>query len=180
MMVPDSASPSRYMIRFSFVLLLLILLLAGKGSDAAAQPPSGSDTIRLGGIVENGDTLAMVFLDEVEKLDRASSAVRPPNRRAVCRAASDSVYIFPFQLRTSESGTFPHSALIFSCTCCPAGDCRAAKRKRFSRSWRITNCTERLHRLQTPSKYKTGRSSASSFIVCVTGQLRCCRAEQQR
>lgn len=56
------------MIRFSFVLLLLALLLAVKGPDATAQPPSGSDTIRLGGIVENGDTLAMVFLDEVEKM----------------------------------------------------------------------------------------------------------------
>lgn len=58
------------MIRFLPVFLLLAFLVPGKGLKVAAQSSSGYDTIRLGGIVENGDTLAMVFLDEVEKLDR--------------------------------------------------------------------------------------------------------------
>jgi hypothetical protein len=50
-------------------LLLLVISLAGSGK-VVAQGKGVNDTIMLGAVVENGDTLAMVFLPEFEKVDK--------------------------------------------------------------------------------------------------------------
>lgn len=50
----------------SFVLLLF--LVAGYRHNVMGQGYAATDTIRLGGVIENGDTVAMIFLDEVEKI----------------------------------------------------------------------------------------------------------------
>ena len=54
--------------KYLFVCLTAILLLLGL--QGAAQQKSATDTILLGGVVEGNDTIAMVFLDDVEILDR--------------------------------------------------------------------------------------------------------------
>ncbi len=48
------------------ILLLCCALTACGGFVRADVKPSGSDTIRLGGVIVGNDTLAMAFLDEVE------------------------------------------------------------------------------------------------------------------
>ncbi len=51
-------------------LWFVMLLLLGPLCKVRAQAHAANDTILLGGIVVNGDTLAMVYLDDVDILDR--------------------------------------------------------------------------------------------------------------
>lgn len=46
------------------------LLSVAIGSHASAQQKTATDTILLGAVVENGDTIGMVYMDDVEVLDR--------------------------------------------------------------------------------------------------------------
>jgi hypothetical protein len=57
------------MYRRGLLCFISILVLLACGSGAFAQR-TGNDTILLGAVVENGDTLAMVFLDDFEVKDR--------------------------------------------------------------------------------------------------------------
>lgn len=61
------------MSRKPIVYLFMLFLCAC--TDAGAQSRSGTDSIRLGGIVVGGDTLAMVYLDDVEFVGRLSRAL---------------------------------------------------------------------------------------------------------
>jgi hypothetical protein len=47
-----------------------VLLFLYFGGSAAAQNRAAADSILLGAVVENGDTLAMVYLDDVDILDK--------------------------------------------------------------------------------------------------------------
>lgn len=52
------------------ILLFLIPMLLLLSFRSAAQQKSSTDTILLGAVIENGDTIANVFLDDFELLDR--------------------------------------------------------------------------------------------------------------
>lgn len=56
---------SRRRILLFFIPMLLLLSFR-----SAAQQKSATDTILLGAVIENGDTIANVFLDDVEIVDR--------------------------------------------------------------------------------------------------------------
>jgi hypothetical protein len=57
---------NRWVLLWCFTVLLFLHF----GRPASAQNRVGSDSIRLGAVVENGDTIAMVFLDDVNILDK--------------------------------------------------------------------------------------------------------------
>lgn len=81
-------------------VLLCWCLLFSFIHPASAQK-SAADTILLGGVVENGDTIAMVFLPEYEKLDRL------PKGLAKKRAAYN-------RLRYNVFKTYPYAVIAAS------------------------------------------------------------------
>lgn len=84
---------------------------------------------------------------------RIAAFHNPSSLPAMRRTADDCVYTRPFSMSTIES-TFG----VCHCSarrCCAASDCKEAKRKYPNRSLRMMNCTERLHKLHTPSKRTT-------------------------
>lgn len=79
--------------------VLLVVLLLCCGIRAQAQIPRGpNDTIRLGGVIVGKDTFAMVFLDELEVMDKL------PRRLARQRAHWD-------KLRYNVAKVYPYAVV---------------------------------------------------------------------
>ncbi len=86
----------RPMIRI-FSLLLWLYLLTGSLKSRAQQPSDGG-RIPLGAIIENGDTVAVVYLEEIEIVDRL------PKKWAKKQAAFD-------RLRYNVYKTYPYAVI---------------------------------------------------------------------
>lgn len=87
------------MLRFVVCLLLGLLLI--RTVPVKAQGPSAADTIRLGGVVVGTDTLAMVFLNEVEKTDKLPRGLA--KRRMEWNRLKANVYkVYPYAVTAAE------------------------------------------------------------------------------
>lgn len=85
-----------------FVAIFLVLIALGATRARAQQ---GADSIRLGGIVVGNDTLAMVFLDNVEVVDRlpARLARKYVRQRENMSRLRHNVYkVYPYAVTAAE------------------------------------------------------------------------------
>jgi len=85
-----------------FVAIFLVLIALGATRARAQQ---GADSIRLGGIVVGNDTLAMVFLDNVEVVDRLPARLARKyarQRENISRLRHNVYKVYPYAVTAAE------------------------------------------------------------------------------